>query len=341
MIKINESRYIEEPVEKILKTIKQETFENGDMFLKDIIKRGHNFVVTCPFHSDHREKKPACTVFAQEHGNFQEGDYHCFVCNAHGSMYNLVSGCFGENEDFGKDWLIERFGNTFVQKGFELETIDLNKPKTNDSGIYLDNSVLDGFEPHHPYMDARKLSRDVCEKFKVRYDPLTKSIVFPVWDETGKLYMLTRRSVLDKSFIIDAAKEKPIYLINYIKDKNIPYAFVVESQINALTCFSYGLPAVATFGVGITPKQFEILNKSNIRHYILAFDGDEAGKRGAAKFLKNIRKDIFVDVVELPEDKDINDLDKDSFIGLLQKHGIDYENLKNIYDSRIREEINV
>jgi DNA primase len=184
-------------------------------------------------------------------------------------------------------------------------------------------------------MTTRKLSKEVCERFKVKYDPKTSSIVFPVWDEYGKLYMLTRRSVKDKTFIIDAAKEKPVYLMNHIKEKDIPYVVVVESQINALTCLSYGIPAVATFGVGITTKQFETFNKSNIRHYILAFDGDEAGRRGTEKFIKNIRKDVFIDVLDIPEDKDINDLDKQTFISLLAGKQLNYESLKKVYDSKL------
>jgi len=334
MIKINETRYIEEPVEKILQQIRQETSDNGDMYLRDIIKRGNHLVVTCPFHSDHKEKKPACTVFASRHNDFEEGDYHCFVCNAHGNMVNLVSGCFEQEVDFGKNWLLERYGNTFVEKELYLPEIDLTHRHRNETD-YMNESLLDSLEPHHPYMEKRKLSKEVCERFKVKYDPNTSSLVFPVWDETGKLYMLTRRSVKDKTFIIDSNKEKPIYLMNFVKDNDIPYAIVVESQINALTCLSYDLSAIATFGVGISGKQFEILNKSNIRHYILAFDGDEAGKRGTAKFLKNIRKDVFVDVLDIPEGLDVNDLDKDTFIKILSKQGLNYETLKNKYLSKI------
>jgi DNA primase len=333
MIKINESRYIEESVEKILQKVRQETSTRGDMYLRDIIKRGNHFVVTCPFHSDHKEKKPACTVFSSKHNDFEEGDYHCFVCNAHGNMVNLVSGCFEQEEEFGKAWLLENYGNTFIEKELYLPTIDLRKQ--NNKEEYLNESILNTFESYHPYMEKRKLSKEVCEMFKVRYDPKTSSIVFPVWDDTGKLYMLTRRSVKDKTFIIDTNKEKPLYLMNFIKEKEIPYVIVVESQINALTCFSYDLPSIATFGVGISTKQFEILNKSNIRHYILAFDGDEAGKRGTSKFLKNIRKDVFVDILDIPEDRDVNDLSKEELIDLLKREELDYEILKNKYLSKL------
>lgn len=335
MIKINESRYIDEPIEKILEQIRQETSDKGDMFLRDIIKRGDNFIVTCPFHADHKEKKPACTVFGSNHKDFEEGDYHCFVCNAHGSFNSFVAGCFEQSEEYGKTWLLERYGNTFVEKELYLPTIDLTK-YTSNSEQYLDESILDSFEPHHPYMEKRKLSKEVCERFKVKYDPKTSSLVFPVWDERGKLYMLTRRSVKDKTFIIDSEKEKPIYLMNFVKEQDISYVIVVESQINALTCLSYGLSAVATFGVGITAKQFEIFNRSNVRHYILAFDGDEAGNRAVQRFMKNIRKDVFIDVVRMPEGKDVNDLEKDQFIKILSDSGVDYELLKEKYLKKVR-----
>jgi DNA primase len=334
MIKINESRYIDESIEDILKQIRQETSDRGDMYLKDITKRGNNFVVTCPFHGDHKEKKPACTVFGTDYNNFKEGDYHCFVCDAHGSFNKFVAGCFEQTEDYGKSWLLERYGNTFVEKELYLPTIDLNK-YTDRSEEYLNESVLDAFEPYHPYMEKRKLSLDVCKKFKVKYDPQTSSLVFPVWDERGNLYMLTRRSVKDKTFIIDADKEKPVYLMNFVKENDIPYVIVVESQINALTCMSYGLSSVATFGVNLTPKQFGIFNRSNVRNYILAFDGDEAGSRAVQKFMKNIRKDVFVSVLHLPPGKDINDLDKEEFINLMNSEGLNYDMLKNKYEERM------
>lgn len=334
MIKVTETRYIEETVESILQIIRQETSDSGDMFLRDIMKRGDNFIVTCPFHADHREKKPACTVFGIKHNSFEEGDYHCFVCNAHGPLSRLVAGCFEKDEEYGRTWLIEQFGNTYVEHDLFLPPIDLNRnAKTGTE--YLDESILNTFQDYHPYMDSRKISPEVRDRYKIKYDHNTKSLVFPVWDESDKLYMLTRRSVVDRTFIIDAAKEKPVYLMNFVNKKDIPYVIVVESQINALTCLSYGLSSVATFGVGITPKQFEIFNKSGVTHYILAFDGDEAGSRAVKRFMKNIRKDVFVDVINMPPGKDVNDLTKDEFLVLLKKENLDYERLKNIYESRI------
>jgi DNA primase len=334
VIKVNNSEYIEESLETILETIRQETSSMGDVYLKDITKRSGHFVVTCPFHADHREKKPACTVFAHKHGDFEEGDYHCFVCNAHGTLVNLISGCFNEDNSFGKNWLLERFSTAYLENDFYLPPIDFLNISVEEEKN-LEEKDLDLLESYHPYLETRKLSKEVCEKFKVGYEPKSKSIVFPVWDDSGKLYMLTRRSVVDKKFIIDAAKEKPVYLLNHIKEKDVPYAVVVESQINALTCFSYGIPSIAMFGVGMTLKQFEMLNKSNIRHYILAFDGDEAGRRAVEKFIKNIRKDVLIDVLNIPEGKDVNDLDKESFKRLFVEQSIDFDGLVKVYKDKV------
>lgn len=321
---------IDAPMVDIIKQIKEE-LSNGK--LRDIQLKGDEVRVTCPHHKDGMEQRPSCGVYCGDSPDIEYGAFHCFTCGFSGPLQRFVSECFDKPAEFGRSWLLERFGDTFVEREVSLTPIELTKHKTTNTD-YLDESLLDSFQSYHPYMTARKLSRNVCEQYKVKYDPHTESIVFPVWDDYGKLYMLTRRSVRDKTFIIDVNKEKPVYLLNFIKNKDIPYTIICESQINALTCLSYGLSAVATFGCSITQKQFESLNKSNIRHYILAFDGDEAGDRGVERFLKNIRKDVFVDIIKMPRGKDVNDLDKDSFIKLLEQAGLDYNTLKEIYEIR-------
>lgn len=117
-------------------------------------------------------------------------------------------------------------------------------------------------------------------------------------------------------FIIDSNKEKPIYLLNYIKEKHLKEMTICESQINALTCWSWGIPAVATFGCNVTPKQIDIINKSGLNHIYICFDGDSAGKKGTAKLISNLKKSIFVDVIVMPNGKDVNDLTETEFNSL-------------------------
>ena len=49
------------------------------------------------------------------------------------------------------------------------------------------------------------------------------------------------------------------------------------------------------------------------------FDGDEAGDKGIEKFIKNIRKDVIINIIKLPRGKDVNDLTKDEFNVLLNE----------------------
>lgn len=282
------------PIEVILSDL-QKILTNGK--LSRFKKTSSGIRVQCPHHGDGKEEHESCYIT-------DEGIWHCFTCGASGNIVSFISECLDSNKDTAKEWLTSKYANIVIEKQLNLTDISLD---IKEEKKYLDDSILDNLQSFHPYMEKRKLSKKVCEAFKVKYDPKSEMLVFPVYDEYNKLYMLTRRSVKNKQFIIDSAKEKPVYLFNIIKNKNINEVTVCESQINALYLRSLGIPAIALFGTG-TKHQYDILNKSSIKHYYLAFDGDNAGRKGIERFLNNIRSDVFVDIMLLPEGKDINDL---------------------------------
>lgn len=295
------NKVIDAPVYDILKQVHKET--NG-RYLNTIIDKGDNVFIQCPFHSDGKEKHPSCTVFARDDDKYTDkGITHCFACGISVPLFTLVGHCFDQDDEFGKEWLVQRYSNIFIEKQTYLPEIQIGKPKETA----LDESILDQFAYFHPYQFQRKLSKEIILKYKVGYDKETDSITFPVWDEHNRLKFITKRSVKTKQFFIPQGVKKPVYLLNFMLKENRDTVFVCESQINALYMNTLGYPAVALIGTG-TRDQYEILNKSPIRHYILAFDGDEAGDKGITRFLSNIRKDVFVDVMLLPRGKDCNDL---------------------------------
>ena len=320
-----DNKVISTPLLDIVKDI-QSILKNGK--LKTIRILNNNIRVTCPHHNKGLEQIAASDIYIGEDTDIVEyGFFKCFVCNEQGPFYHFVAECFDEDDEFAKEWLIDNYADGLIEYELDLPEIDINESTSN---ILLDENILKTFEDYHPYMTKRKLSKDVISKFEIKYDPKTKCIVFPVRDQFGRLVMLTRRSVENKNFIIDKAKAKPVYLLNYIKENNLNTVLVVESQINALTCHSYNLPAIGLFGTG-SSYQMEILNKSPIRYYILCFDGDEAGERGIQKFLKNIRKDVIVDIVRMPKNKDVNDLTKEEFLTILRNNFIDVNELFKNY----------
>lgn len=302
------------PLYDILVDLKKE-LTNGKLAV--IQKKGSYISVTCPFHSDGMEKHPSCGIYIGD-TDADYGAFNCFTCGTKGSFVYFLSGCMDCSKEYAEKWLISKYGEQIRTTVLNLEPIELVKPKKAE---YLNENILESYQSYHPYMDKRKLSRKVCEKFKIKYDPKSECLVFPVWDEQNRLCMLTRRSVKNKMFYIDKDKEKPVYLMNFIKDNNIQEVTVCESQINALSLWSWNIPAVATFGCNITQKQMDIFNRSNIKHVFLCFDGDEAGHKGTKKFIENIRPDILVDVIEMSSGKDVNDLTEEEFNKLTIKEG--------------------
>lgn len=295
----------------IIDILKQVRYEIGNKKLKAIIDKGTNVLITCPKHKDGQENHPSCQVYADKNGPIEYGTTHCFTCGYNVPLYQLIADCFDESSDFGKEWLVERFGYILSKKQ-QLPKIELNKHPTNNS---LDPKILESFDDYHPYLQKRKIDFDTAKKFNVKYDPKSECIVFPVYDEHNKLVMLTKRSIKTKQFYIDSDIKKPIYLYNYIKANHITTVYVAESQINCLTLHSWGLPSIALFGTG-SKYQYDILKRSGIRNYILCFDGDDAGRKGIKRFIDNMPNDVIISIKQIPEGKDVNDLDKETFLNL-------------------------
>ena len=297
---------IDEPIINILKQVKTELTTDK---LRTIQQKGDDIRVTCPVHKSGEESHPSCGVYCGNSTEIEYGTAHCFTCGFSGPLWKFIAACFDKNDSYGKKWLVDNFGKLYEDRTLELPIIDLSRTNKN---ITIDESVLNDMQDFHPYLLKRHLDIKVCNKFKIKYEPKTQCIVFPVWDEHNDLVMLTRRSVNNKTFIIDAEKEKPVYLYNVIKNNNIQEVTIVESQINCLTLWSWGFPSCALFGTG-TQHQYDILNKSGIRHYFLAFDGDNAGNKGIKRFIENIRDDVFIDIIIIPKGKDVNDLTIEEF----------------------------
>ena len=76
--------------------------------------------------------------------------------------------------------------------------------------------------------------------------------------------------------------------------------------------WGFGYPAIALIGTG-GKKAYNILRKSGIRIYHLCLDGDLAGRHGILRFIKNMPDDIIIDIIQLPQGKDVNDLTKEEF----------------------------
>jgi len=315
MLKI-EDYILETDVESVLSKL-QLALTNGK--LSNFRRTSSGISVPCPFHADGHEQHNSCFIT-------DEGIYHCFTCNSAGTFLKFVAGCFGSSEDYAKNWLTSNFPATkeeVVSIGEDIiiprkQVKILQQPKQK----VVDNSPLDGYQSWCPYLGQRKLSRAVCEKFNVKYDPKYRQVIFPCYDNNGNLITMPRRNIDTKVFYLDKDLEKPLYCMHYIKQKNIQQCMIVEGPIDCLTCWTNGVPAIATMG-SVTEEQIQKLNKSNINILYLCFDNDDAGRKFAARVKSKLNRRILTIDVNLPKNrKDVNDLTIDEWENLISTYNL-------------------
>lgn len=298
---------INKPIEEILTLLKL-SLTNGK--LKDIENKGDDILVTCPHHDGGHEKTPACNIYIGNDTKLPYGYFNCFVCGEKGSFLKFVAECFDAPESYAKAWLLKNFGGELIAKNlFMGEPIVLNRNK----GIkkHLDESILDQYQTWNPYLAKRKLSREICELFKVRYDPRYRQVIFPAYDMKGNLVMLAKRSIDVKSFYLDKDVEKPVYCLDYVMKNNIKTVLITEGPFDCLTGWEYGFPTIATFGK-ISDYQIEQINKSCINIIYAAFDNDAAGRSFLETLKRKLTKRIIIIETKFPAwRKDLNDLTKE------------------------------
>lgn len=305
---------INTPIEEILKQLRI-SLTNGK--LREIKNNTDNLVVTCPCHGGGHESRPDCNIYIGENTDLTYGYFRCFACDAKGSFVEFVRSCFDSSIEFAKSWLINNFGkesDSYLSLG---DPIVLNK-HTKVSN--LDKSILENYQDWHPYLAQRKLSRETCKQFKIKYDPYYRQILFPCFDEHDNLILLPKRSIDTKIFYIDKDRPKPLYCLDYIIKNNIKQIIITEGPFDCLTCYEYGAPAVATLGT-ISDYQIDQLNKSNISVIYTMFDNDSAGRRFTEILKNKISKRIIVNEIQLPAGKkDVNELSKEEFQNLFKNY---------------------
>ena len=305
------NKIIDAPIEKILNDAKKEA-SNGK--LKAIEDKGRNILITCPMHKNGMESNPSCNVLnVDDDPKYPYGTTFCYTCGYKASLPQLIADIFDKSLTFGEDWLLDHYCNTFVEKEIILPAFE---EEVEEDPIVLDENILKNYDYYHPYMWHRKLSKEVVDEFRVGYDKERDAITFPVYDEKHRLVMVTARNVKTKLFHIPKEVKKPVYLLYDILDRGVTKVFVCESQINALYLRSLGYDSIGLFGTG-SQSQLDTLKSSGIRNYILCFDGDDAGRKGAYKFKKALGRDAFITDLRIPWGKDVNDLTKEQFDRIL------------------------
>jgi hypothetical protein len=294
----------------------------------------------CPFHSSGNEKKPSCGVLLVDQWrngqHYPEGWWHCFSCGYVNDMASALTDILKNHSisKSGLDWLKENIPGFDVSADLDLLVPDtLIQDLSNQFAInYLkaaqnapawpivSEGELASYRFIVPYMYERHLTDAVIEQFDVGYDanwiPPGRSkpvpcITIPVRDKEGRTLFLCRRSIQGKMYNYPEGVTKPVFGVDMIPPR-CKSLIICESAINALTCWTWGYPAVALLGTG-NAYQLQQLRELGVPEFVLCMDGDDAGSRAAAKLKRQLSDVAIIWTVRFPPGKDVNDVTKEEF----------------------------
>ena len=234
----------------ILGELRNQLKLNGIQLLGTIRDTPDNVMVSCPYHKGGQERRPSAGIHKDT------GTFHCFACGETHSLPEVISFCFGKEDDivgaFGWTWLLKNFLTISVE---DRRPIQLNLDRNRDKPVqtFVSEEELDSYRQYHPYMWQRKMTPETVEIFDIGYDTATKCLTFPVRDVNGNTLFIARRSVQSKFFNYPNGSVKPVYGLYELYHFANPFpsaVIVCESMIDAITCWVYGKYAVALNGLG-------------------------------------------------------------------------------------------
>ena len=301
----------------ILTELQSQLRINGIDLLGDMKQSGHNIMLCCPYHNEHR---PSAGV------DMRTGMFHCFACQEVRTLEELIAHCFGHGDDmkFGWNWLLKNFLTISVEERKDIP-LDLERNALyNVTTSYISEEELDTYRYTHPYMYQRGLTDEVIEIFDIGYDRNSDCITFPVRDIRGNTLFIARRSVKTKYFNYPKDAVKPLYGLyevyhlseidydDFVAWENIfpKEVIVCESMLDALSFWAVGKYAVALNGLG-GELQFKQLRNLPCRELILCTDMDEKGLQARERIRKKVTNKLITEYILPKGRKDANECTKE------------------------------
>lgn len=236
-----------------------------------------------------------------------------------GGFIKLLSWLRNETTEETREYLLEKYFIIGFRDTDELELdfTDWDKPKKKvNEEIPMD--VLEQFKYRHSYMEAKRGIEPLYQRaLHIGYDPEKKAVSFPILDKNGELVNIKFRAVWGKQFWY--WNENPVrdhlYLLWLVIRKQSKKVWLVESEIDAVTLWKHGFPAIAVMGGSLTKKQKRLLLDANIETLVLATDNDKQGRRLSKSIHSQLGGLLNIEEMSFPEQyKDVNDIPTEELI---------------------------
>ncbi|MBC9786393.1 toprim domain-containing protein [Heliobacterium chlorum] len=273
-----------------------------------------NFIACSPFRD---ERHPSFAVHLS-HGVWLDSGADNPDWNK-GNFVTLMA--YLRNETYGEteEYLLNKYGTCIPNPDDLILLVDLTEKKKPGR---LDQAILRKYLFRHPYLEnVRGIGEKYQQVFQIGYDKKSRAITFPWFDKKGQLVNIKYRSIHGKMFWYYSGGQPVkdhLYGLNAVYRLKTAEAFIVESEIDAITLWQAGCPAVALGGANLSQQQRKLLIQSPIERLIIATDNDKAGERIAQSISENLGGYLLLEAIRLPENvKDVNELPPDELLSVI------------------------
>lgn len=158
----------------------------------DLQKRGGEFWGNCPIHE---EFTPSFSV------NEENQTFYCFGCGKGGNIINFVMDYHKCNFPQALKTLQEFYNIKdeieYIPPPEIVKILRQYKPKIKHKKEFvrkiLPNNIMDKYDKRSILWTEEGISKEVLEKYQVRYDVDKDTIVFPIWDNDGNIIAIKAR----------------------------------------------------------------------------------------------------------------------------------------------------
>jgi hypothetical protein len=276
-------------------------------YLKHVAKAkrsGDELTGLCPFHEDREQSFSV---------NIRTGLWKCYagcgggnVVTFHARMQNI-----GTKEAF-KD-LCSTYNVPLREKpaSNESQPEKSKKPSSVQNTDDLAQTLSTLPPPPEKVMDylegKRGWSREIIERFEIRYNPKDQRILIPVEDESGAIVNIRRYKPKASSAKMLSWKrgrgQSRLFPLSSLEEarKSDGMILLCEGEPDVLCGLSNGLPCITqTAGAGTWKDEFNTAFKG--LDVVIVYDNDEPGRKGAqraAKFLPDFARSV--SILQWPE----------------------------------------
>lgn len=262
-------------------------------------KNSNKYMINCPFHSD---STPSFSV------DDRKGLFNCFGCDAGGTVIDLVARFEGITPRSAAEKLSEDFKITPVS--YQLMSIQQLRSQMDSWKSGIDANKIKATLP----VDVRELPSGYRNVSRLAINHFSLGLVdsgvyIPHYDLAGSVVGYSIRhpdGVMPKYFNTVGFPKSIPYGLYQNKDDIISsgYVIVCEGQFDCIKLWDKGYKnVVSLMGSSMTERQAHILMTITTK-LLLFFDGDEPGRKGAAKVMRRWNKCFQIRVVVLQDGLD-------------------------------------